>query len=545
MFKKAIAFVLASSIVSIPVNSYAEVSADKTNTLEISSKQAGWVQKNNNWYYFNPDGTFKTGWATIENTYYYFQNDGKMKTGWLSYNGSWYYLNKNGAMHTGWLQLGDSWYYMQKDGAMRTGWLSYNGAWYYLNNNGEMYTGWLSYNGAWYYLNNNGGMHTGWLQLDNTWYYLQNNGEMHTGWLQLGNTWYYLQGNGKMHTGWLPSYGSWYYLNHNGAMHTGWLQLDNTWYYINDQGIMHTGWLQLGDTWYYFQYSGTMQTGLTTIGAYEYYFAENGEWRPDNHITAASYVDLDLTLASTITGKEIDNFIAKYHPDSPLIGHGQDFVNAQTNHGVSALYLAAHAILESAYGKSEIAYRKHNLFGLRAYDRDPFKHAKYLPTFGDSIAYNANYVREFYLEADGKYYNGPTLVGMNVMYASDKEWGTKIASIMERMKPYKATDYRFAKQLKQNPEILNVNALGEEIPYTTYAANSVASVRSAGAYYQVPYPFNYTIKSSDVDVKENKVGTLTAGASITVYREDPNGFVEFSFTADGTKYWTMKSNLSM
>ncbi|MRC19855.1 hypothetical protein GH866_30580, partial [Bacillus thuringiensis] len=109
------------------------------------------------------------------------------------------------------------------------------------------------------------------------------------------------------------------------------------------------------------------------------------------------------------TAQEIDSFIAKYHSDSPLVGHGQDFINAQNQYGVSAHYLAAHAILESGYGKSEIAYQKHNLFGLRAYDGDPFKYAKYLPSYGDSIAYNANYVRERYLEESGMYYNGPTL----------------------------------------------------------------------------------------------------------------------------------------
>ena len=74
-------------------------------------------------------------------------------------------------------------------------------------------------------------------------------------------------------------------------------------------------------------------------------------------ITATSYEDLNLTVASKITAQEIDSFIAKYHLDSPLVGHGQDFINAQNQYGVSAHYLAAHAILESGYGKSEIAYQ--------------------------------------------------------------------------------------------------------------------------------------------------------------------------------------------
>ena len=545
MFKKAMSFVLASSIISIPINSYAEMPTNNTNKFGISSTQTGWVQKNGKWYYFNQDGSFQLGWKQINNTWYYFNKDGAMQTGWFYYGNTWYYFENSGAMKTGWLLLDNTWYYFNKDGAMQTGWLQLDNTRYYLNNNGAMQTGWFSDGYNWYYFKDSGAMQTGWLLLDNTWYYFNKDGTMKTGWLQLGGTWYYFENSGAMKTGWLQLGDTWYYFEGSGAMKTGWLQLGDTWYYIQDNGAMKTWWLQLDDTWYFFQNNGAMQVGLTKIGESEYYFAENGEWRPDNQISATSYVDLDLKLASTITGEEIDNFIAKYHPDSPLIGHGQDFVNAQDEHGVNALYLAAHAVLESAYGKSEIAYRKHNLFGLRAYDSDPFKNAKYLPTFGDSIAYNANYVREFYLEADGKYYNGPNLTGMNVKYASDKEWSTKIANIMERMKPYKVSDYRFAKQLRQNPETLNVNALGEEIPYTTYATPFVTTVRSTGAYYQVPYLFNYTIKSSDVNVEENKVGTLTTGSSVTVYREDPNGFVEFSFTAGGAKYWTMKSNLNM
>ncbi|WP_410491886.1 S-layer homology domain-containing protein (plasmid) [Bacillus thuringiensis] len=264
----------------------------------------------------------------------------------------------------------------------------------------------------------------------------------------------------------------------------------------------------------------------------------------ENNITATSYVDLDLTLASNISGKEIDNFIEKYHADSPLLGHGQDFIHAQNEYGVNALYLASHAILESGYGKSEIAYRKHNLFGLRAYDGDPFKYAKYLPTYGDSISYNASYVRKNYLEKDGLYYNGSTLTGMNVMYASDPKWSEKIANIMERMKPFKVEDYKFATRLPKNPNALDVNALSNEIPYKSFSTGLAVTVLNSGFYYHVPYPFDLQIKS-DPTIKENKVGILTTGAKIIPYREDSNGWIEFSFITNGEKYWTLKSNVSM
>lgn len=258
----------------------------------------------------------------------------------------------------------------------------------------------------------------------------------------------------------------------------------------------------------------------------------------------ASYINLDITLPSNITAQEIDNFIEKWHPDSPLIGTGQDFIQAQNEYGVSALYLAAHAILESAYGKSEIAYRKHNLFGLRAYDRDPFAYAKYLPSYKQSISYNADYVRKNYLEEGANHFNGYTLPAMNEKYATDKEWAGKIANIMERIKPFNKKDYQNVKRLPKNPNTLNVEALGEAIPYKNYAKDATATVQSVGSYYQVPYPFGYTIKSVP-NITQNEVGKLENGKKVNVYREDPNGWVEFSFENAQEKYWTLKKNLKL
>ncbi|MEV5110466.1 S-layer homology domain-containing protein [Bacillus sp. LBA3-1-1.1] len=258
----------------------------------------------------------------------------------------------------------------------------------------------------------------------------------------------------------------------------------------------------------------------------------------------ASYIDLDVTLPSNVTPQEIDNYIKRYHLDSPLVGVGQDFIKAQNEYGVNSLYLAAHAILESGYGKSEIAYRKHNLFGLRAYDWDPFAHAKYLPSYGLSISYNADYVRKNYLEQGAKYFNGYTLPAMNVMYSTDKEWAGKIANIMERIKPFNNKDYQNVNRLPKNPNTLNVEALGEAIPYKDYAKDAKATVQSVGSYYQVPFPFNNPIKSVP-NVTQNEVGKLENGKKVNVYREDPNGWVEFSFENAQEKYWTLKKNLKL
>lgn len=285
-------------------------------------------------------------------------------------------------------------------------------------------------------------------------------------------------------------------------------------------------------------------SGVLTRESYAQLLYKAMQIKNDVPVEQPSYINLDVTLPSNVTAQEIDNFIGKYHSDSPLVGTGQDFIKAQNEYGANALYLAAHAILESGYGKSEIAYRKHNLFGLRAYDWDPFAHAKYLPSYGLSISYNADYVRKNYLEIGARYFNGYTLPAMNVMYSTDKEWAGKIANIMERIKPFNKADYQNAKRLSKNPNTLNVEVLSEAIPYKDYVKDATATVQLVGSYYQVPFPFNNPIKSVP-NVTQNEVGKLENGTKVNVYREDPNGWVEFSFKNAQEKYWTLKKNLKL
>ncbi|KMN43577.1 S-layer homology domain-containing protein [Bacillus sp. LK2] len=291
-------------------------------------------------------------------------------------------------------------------------------------------------------------------------------------------------------------------------------------------------------------FGGFDPSGVLTRESYAQLLYKAMQVKNDIPVEQPSYINLDVTLPSNVKAQEIDNFIGKYHSDSPLVGTGQDFIKAQNEYGVNALYLAAHAILESGYGKSEIAYRKHNLFGLRAYDWDPFAHAKYLPSYGLSISYNADYVRKNYLEQGARYFNGYTLPAMNVMYSTDKEWAGKIANIMERIKPFNKADYQNAKRLPKNPNTLNVEVLSEAIPYKDYAKDATATVQLVGSYYQVPFPFNNPIKSVP-NVTQNEVGKLENGTKVNVYREDPNGWVEFSLENAPEKYWTLKKNLKL
>ncbi|MFC6953871.1 N-acetylmuramoyl-L-alanine amidase [Halorubellus litoreus] len=138
-------------------------------------------------------------------------------------------------------------------------------------------------------------------------------------------------------------------------------------------------------------------------------------------------VETDLTVPVDVTGQEIDDAIAAERPDSPLVGLGDAFVAAQEEYGVNAVYQAAHAIHESAWGTSTIAQDKRNVYGWGAVDSSPYEGAKPFESFEACVDYVMGEVADRYLEPGNWRYNGPTLDGMNVYYATDDRWDVKIA----------------------------------------------------------------------------------------------------------------------
>ncbi|KFM99743.1 mannosyl-glycoendo-beta-N-acetylglucosaminidase family protein [Bacillus clarus] len=146
---------------------------------------------------------------------------------------------------------------------------------------------------------------------------------------------------------------------------------------------------------------------------------------------------MPLRATSTYTGDEIDDFLRKSNANSPLIGLGEYFVRAAEKYEMNAGYLVSHAILESGWGTSRIAQDKKNLFGFRAVDSDPYNGATGFKTWEEGIDFCAAYIDKHYLTPSGNTYNGGNLgdkaQGMNVMYASDENWGQQIASLMYRI----------------------------------------------------------------------------------------------------------------
>lgn len=152
-------------------------------------------------------------------------------------------------------------------------------------------------------------------------------------------------------------------------------------------------------------------------------------------------VNTNLTQPSGIDLNQIQEFLQ----GTPLEADSAYFLSAQSTHHVSAIYLVSDAVLETGFGTSQLYLVKHNLFGFQAYDANPFGDGAAFPSDQTCISFVSWYVSVYYLTppgsqvpnypgqagtvATGKFYNGPTPEGMNVDYASDPQWASKIASI--------------------------------------------------------------------------------------------------------------------
>jgi beta-N-acetylglucosaminidase len=136
-------------------------------------------------------------------------------------------------------------------------------------------------------------------------------------------------------------------------------------------------------------------------------------------------VDTDLTQPSGETASRLNAFLQ----GTALANLGDAFMAAEHNYRVSARYLLAHAIEESAFGTSRIAQDKHNLYGYGADDAHPYQDAYTFASFAACIDFVAHMVAQSYLSPSGSFYHGPTLRGMNVCYASDPSWADNIARI--------------------------------------------------------------------------------------------------------------------
>lgn len=131
-----------------------------------------------------------------------------------------------------------------------------------------------------------------------------------------------------------------------------------------------------------------------------------------------SMYDLNSNLLSLsgLTAAELEAAENSVHP-----GNGyndfQAFVDAESKYGINALFILAHADVESAHGTSYYAQTRNNLFGFNAIDSNPNEASSYASQ-AESIDFYGNFLKTYYLTPGGVYYNGETPHGVFVRYSS-------------------------------------------------------------------------------------------------------------------------------
>ncbi|MFW5889165.1 MAG: N-acetylglucosaminidase [Bacillota bacterium] len=151
------------------------------------------------------------------------------------------------------------------------------------------------------------------------------------------------------------------------------------------------------------------------------------------------YQYLSFRTKTNYTAEELNTYInTNTSSSSAIYNKGEDFINAQENVYVNAAMELAFAIHESGWGNSLIAKDKNNLFGINAYDSDPYNSATTFDTIQDCIEYHVQsflgtrYFDPNYYVAFGTNF-GNKYQGMNYKYASDAFWGEKIAKHYYRL----------------------------------------------------------------------------------------------------------------
>lgn len=150
-----------------------------------------------------------------------------------------------------------------------------------------------------------------------------------------------------------------------------------------------------------------------------------------------------LNKPSGLTKDDFKKVLSGIDTDSNKIfeNNAEVFFEMEQKYNINGIFLAALGMHESNWGTSTIAQEKRNLFGYGAYDSSAYESSFEFESYEEGIETVAkslvkNYLNEAGTEiydgetASGTYYNGATLAGVNIRYASDTNWATRIYNIM-------------------------------------------------------------------------------------------------------------------
>ncbi len=177
-----------------------------------------------------------------------------------------------------------------------------------------------------------------------------------------------------------------------------------------------------------------MMKGAVYFSDDGYTFFNDRKYRDMAGVYYNYYQFLPLRTASSIPADMYNAYLSAkgYGQSSKLWDTGAVFLEGQDKYGMNAMLVFAMACLESAYGTSDYAVNRNNLFGWKAYDSAP-NNASYFPSVRQAILEQMGINLRGYVNIKDWRYFGSHLgnkgSGVNVIYAGDNYWGMKIAAL--------------------------------------------------------------------------------------------------------------------
>ena len=154
--------------------------------------------------------------------------------------------------------------------------------------------------------------------------------------------------------------------------------------------------------------------------------------------------EMALNKPSGMAKEDFVKILSNNNQDTEKIfeNNAEFFYEIEQTYNLNGMFLAAIGIHESNWGKSAIAQQKRNLFGYGSYDASAFESSYSFESYRYGIELVAKVLVKYYLNpagtpiydgetAVGSYYNGNTVGAVNVRYASDPEWASKVFRTME------------------------------------------------------------------------------------------------------------------
>ncbi len=274
-------------------------------------------------------------------------------------------------------------------------------------------------------------------------------------------------------------------------------------------------WMNVGDV--YYSYDG-------------YTFYSDYKYEKEVGVYYNYYQFLPARSKTSISASTFDNFLLSVkgnNTNSKMRGQGAAFINAQNTYGVNALLVYALACLESAYGTSNYALQRNNLFGWNAFDSDPGQ-ASYFPSVEVAIKEHMGINLRGYLNIDDARFFGSHVgnkgSGFNVKYAADPYWGYKIAAIAYEIDKY-ANDYS-GNLSDDKVDVGVINTYGVDITTGTDGKTVLYNSRYGSTYQE-----NFTVVVLEEGSTWMKIQATNPVANGKIINGSTTGLVNYNWDA--------------